>query len=711
MYNLYVRRGIYCLFYLIFFASFTAFAQKESSPHKNYRTERDRLIRYLEVNSTDAKPIVDRFESDINKIYTSIRADNKLSVTEKEKSIRSLVFLIKELNTSLIQRKLSIYDIAGTVKTYNDVLRAIITHKPLDNLLAPVGPRRTQLIASAFTQFKEHTLLDDIATYKRVIDNPEFILQFLESNPGFRLADSLLMYAAAYDPLKLAFYFQKNRPVIGNRVRSTSNIYIRQIALISDNKNASELLPFITQMARREITPEEILHKRTEVLTYFQLLVNTLQSSIRSGESDFMFIKPLRQALHQKAVSFYVNQVNELHDASESVRFASVKDLRPQDLYYIITTSGEDLYTSSYLGLYKRLMEQLKPQPADSLFDLVQYDNFRAFIRLAANYNVLNDFLGRLSPEKKKSILKQFIYGIDADPNTALEKAMDIADSFTGIGEATEVNQFIQSELQSNLNRCKAARDFLGTRLYSILADILSLVNKDAHAGQVWAKLGDYETLKHKSLENQRGEIIEVVLFYGDEDGVSSFNNFLRHYNDKKKWEIVKNHNWINIRSLTDPSLIIYANLPLDIKDQLDLKAQDSLVAYLGRQSQEPSVLVHRGHSYHLDKTLNRLTPSVKLAILGSCGGYNKAISVASINPDVQVIGSKKTGAKSINDPIIDEINENLINKKDLNWPEIWKNLEKQFSKDPGALNLFNEYFPPGENLGLFVLKLFNYYK
>ena len=124
----------------------------------------------------------------------------------------------------------------------------------------------------------------------------------------------------------------------------------------------------------------------------------------------------------------------------------------------------------------------------------------------------------------------------------------------------------------------------------------------------------------------------------------------------------------------------------------------------------EPTVLIHRGHSYHLDKTLRRLNPTVKLAILGSCGSYNKGISIATISPDVQVIGSKKTGSKSINDPIINVINETLLNNKDLYWPEIWKKLAARFSKDEATLNLFNEYFPPSDNLSLFVLKLFNYY-
>ena len=131
---------------------------------------------------------------------------------------------------------------------------------------------------------------------------------------------------------------------------------------------------------------------------------------------------------------------------------------------------------------------------------------------------------------------------------------------------------------------------------------------------------------------------------------------------------------------------------------------------FLQQESIEPVVLVHRGHSYHVDNTLKRLTPAIRLAILGSCGGSNSAISIANINPDAQLIVSKKTGSKSINDPIISVINESLLNNEDLFWPMIWEKLSARFSKDEFTRNLFNEYIPPGKNVSLFVLKLFNFY-
>ena len=405
-----------------------------------------------------------------------------------------------------------------------------------------------------------------------------------------------------------------------------------------------------------------------------------------------------------------MNPINELHNAEDAVRFAPADGLRPEDIYYIITSCGDELYTSSYLGLYKRLMEHFKDQSVDSLFGIMQYDNFSSFIRLAANYNVLADFLHNMLPERRKELLKRFIAGIENNTNKGLEKAMDIADSFTGLRTFPDINELIQAELRSNLDRCMSGQQYLGIRLYSILLQLFELVNQEKDLHKLWATLGNYEVLKRDALLNKDGEIIQLVLFYGDEDGVASFSNFIKLYTDTSKWKIAKNKNWISIRSVSDQTLTIYANRPLDGKLELDLKAQDSLVAFLQQQSLQPAILVHRGHSYHLDKTLKRLTPYVKLAILGSCGSYNKAISIAGINPDVQVIGSKKAGSKSVNDPVIDVINETLAGKNDLVWTEIAKKLAGRFSKDEATLNVFNEYFFPANNVSLFVLKLFNYY-
>jgi hypothetical protein len=329
---------------------------------------------------------------------------------------------------------------------------------------------------------------------------------------------------------------------------------------------------------------------------------------------------------------------------------------------------------------------------------------------MTANYNVLTDFLNKMPEGKAAALVDRFISGIESHTNSGLEKAMDIAESFTGLDSAFVISDMIQKELQSNLSRCKSSQLYFGVRIYSILLQVFDLVKQKNSLNKLWTTLGNYEMLERKSLLNKNGEIVQVVLFYGDDDGTASFNNFQKLFTDTTKWKTTKNANWATIRSVSDQPIVIYANLPLDTKGELDIKAQDSLFIFLKQESIEPVVLVHRGHSYHLDNTLKRLTPSIRLAILGSCGGSNSAISIATINPDAQLIVSKKTGSKSINDPIINVINETLLNKEDLLWPIIWGELSARFSNDEFTRNLFNEYIPPGKNVSLFVLKLFNFY-
>jgi hypothetical protein len=704
------RLAIYLFSLILLLRPFSTVAQ---SANKLLKEQENRFIRQLNNVSLDSgivRPISRYADVELNNIHKLINSEWGLLAAEKEKALRSLVYFLQQLGENIAQQKSDIYDVAGSLESYESILKALAFRKSFGNLLIPLGQRRSQLLATAFREYKEHVYLDNIAIFKRMASTPEFIIRFLETKPDFYFADSLLATLAVYDPKKIFNYVNQGRTVLMNNLQNTENIYLRQLVTISNDRNASELLPFIIQLAEYRLTGDTVLQTRTDVVKYFQLLVNTLRESNASKDSTIIFQKLLRRGLKEKSLSFYVDYINEQHGASDAVRFAAVKGLRPEDIYYIITSTGEELYTSSYLGLYKRLMEHFKTQSADSLFQIVQYDNFRTFIRLAANYNVLDDFLSKMQIDKTKEVLSRFIGGIETDPNSGLEKAMDIADSFTGFDSVIAIRDIMKTELQSNLDRCRTAHSYFGVKLYSILLEVFDVVNQKNSANKLWTTLGNYEILKQNTLQNKKNEIIELVLFYGDEDGVASFANFQKMFSDTSKWKTTKNNSWISVRSVSDQPIVIYANRPLDYKEELDLRAQDSLMDFLKLQSEEPTVLVHRGHSYHLEKTLQRLQPSVKLAILGSCGSYNKAISIATINPDVQIIGSKKTGAKSINDPIIQIINETLMSRKDLYWPEIWASLASRFSKDEATLNLFNEYIPPGKNLGLFVLKLYNFY-
>lgn len=151
----------------------------------------------------------------------------------------------------------------------------------------------------------------------------------------------------------------------------------------------------------------------------------------------------------------------------------------------------------------------------------------------------------------------------------------------------------------------------------------------------------------------------------------------------------------------------IYANLPLNNEDGQDIKAQDMLAKHLKELHVEPSILILRGHSYHLINSFKFFSPSIQLGILGSCGGYTEIIEILKKNQRVQVISTKQIGSRQVNEPMLRLMNTKLLNGQDLVWSELWDKLEDQFKGNKLLNDYFKEYVPPYKNIALLVSALY----
>src|SRR5690606_12774077 len=148
------------------------------------------------------------------------------------------------------------------------------------------------------------------------------------------------------------------------------------------------------------------------------------------------------------------------------------------------------------------------------------------------------------------------------------------------------------------------------------------------------------------------------------------------------------------------------ANMPLEEPE--DEVAIGKLCDYMKENGIKPTVLVHRGHSYHLPLTLDRLSKENRIVILGSCGGYHNLSTVLSKAPNANIISSKQTGAMSINEPIIKAINDQILAGQDINWITTWQALGRQFSTANKSIKeMFDDYMPPHKNLGAIFIKAY----
>ncbi len=138
-------------------------------------------------------------------------------------------------------------------------------------------------------------------------------------------------------------------------------------------------------------------------------------------------------------------------------------------------------------------------------------------------------------------------------------------------------------------------------------------------------------------------------------------------------------------------------------------KLKKILVEYLDANGWKPSVVIHRGHSYHLPYTIKQLPENAKIIMLGSCGGYQNLKNILNYAPDAHIISTKQTGTKNVNKPIIDALDNTFRAGNSVDWRQMWANLTTSFSKAPKDVReTFEDYIPPQKNLGALFIKAYH---
>lgn len=554
--------------------------------------------------------------------------------------------------------------------------------------------------------------------------HPDEILQELRKNPYVPFADSLLKVAAHRNVGRFYDYAQAKGPLT-NRINSHPDTLVRMIGRMAGSRNGQIYFPFLDNLLRGKITLQQIDSVKDNDFNYFRLLVKTrieyagrLLPPMRDTPTE---LKALTTMLASKAHQLFVREINGLHDVNDpNVRFRSLERLTPQELYYVAVLSEDEIYTSSYVsGVYPRIFQRMANPRGDSLLMSVNGDYFRKFIKMTAGYNTLNHFLGTMGKEEAETLMKAFVIGLERKKNDRdddLEDAVDVADSYSSIMDKNkELASFILNEVKWNYEKNVQDNNKRGMVIYNLLkilfesADTSRKIDLSAMLGIPSIYGQDYAPLTDDS-----GRVIQQVFFYGDEDkdGQNSYINFMGMFRNKPEWKVdERNPDWTSIRSAKGKPVYIYANKPLykpNVEEDLDEKAQLKLIEYLDKHNLKPTVVVHRGHSYHLPYTLKKLSPYARIVVLGSCGGYNNLNEVLTICRDAHIISSKQVGTKTVNEPILEAINSNLVAGKNIDWISMWKELSGRFKTGP-AKEKFDDYIPPYKNLGAIFIKA--YYK
>ncbi len=554
-----------------------------------------------------------------------------------------------------------------------------------------------------FAQSTETQLIADNTMLQQKADDDKTVMQKLLRNPNMPGAGEKIK-AIAYKNPDLVYTYASSGSALSKKIRNSDDPLVNTIGKMATMKTGRLYFPFLDDLYRGAQTFESIEPALKDDTKYFKLLVKTHINYANRVSNNEIPIghKDLSKKLKQKAIEIYVNNINGLHNASDAVRFRKLQSLSPEELYYVAVMGADEIYTSSYLGVYKRIFDKLKDKDAgDKLMKAVNYDHFKKWIKLAAGYNTLNDFLSKMETDQSIALMKRFVNRLDE--TNSLEDAVDVADAFASITDPT-LQLLILTEVQSNQEKATSTR---AKNIYNTLNTIF-LSKDSANNIDIPAALGINPVfyMPYNSLKDGDDRVVIEQFIYGDEIGPTDFAAFLATFRNSN-WKIINKPEWVEIVSVKGNNVTIYANKPLDERKGLDTKAQANLNDYLYKNNIHPTIAIHRGHSYHVRSTIEQLPSSAKVVLLGSCGGYQNLDDVLKACPQAHIIATKKVGTAIITQPLINHMADMLREGKDLNWPSIWTDLNAKF-KDKTSKDRFEDYVPPHKNLGAIFMIAYN---
>jgi hypothetical protein len=576
-----------------------------------------------------------------------------------------------------------------------------VTALPLPDALEPVEPIKIELDS----------------TLRTVLSLKKNILKTIQNIPAFineKYAEEILLYAAQREPdelfkkvetfmrrpfavkvLELCAY---NAPVSVKRYLYNSSHPVNYILQQSKSPAIKKIFEANSQLGYQSkplLLLDNLINNRMSLTT-----AASVSGNPTSLYSEMVKIISLPQYAARYSIQHemrdyslrFVREINDKIAVGGTQPFYSVETFNAAELYYLMLYGRDEVFTSTFNGLFNRFMLKLPGGSGAVFLQSVSKNQFRDFLSLCSNYGVLEEFLSKFSSAESKQLLSDYISNLEKEGDN-LSSVVLVAEAIANLSNAAVLTS-IQLEIKKEYERVTTANDQIGISIYGVLS---SIVSGNAKTEANWFRkisrqfsIAPVSSLALTSLFNSGDACIEQMYFYNDDDGRSSFINFMNTYKNQSAWSIEDRNSYVRISSTEGRQIEILANKP-----EYEENGVNAIAAYLKSRNETPTIVVHRGHSFHTESTLEKVPGSARLVFVGSCGGFYK-ISIALENaPEAHIISTKQIGTKSVNDAMIFALNETIRQGKDIVWNDFWDKMREKFTNN----QYFSDYIPPHKNL------------
>lgn len=664
--------------------------------------------------------VTDALNRKIKDILCFIESSDKIpSNNEKIRQLNYVEEIVRSFRINWRAKKLNASFAPLLIDNFEKILKVNIDNQSMASLIREAPYEVGVINCEVFANNIGYLDSKKIVYIKFCTLNADKILATIRPYYNESFADSLVVQACINDPKQLYDYASSISSPEAKLIRRNTNQMVKSVARLSQTPNALRYYPFLDDILKGKQSIDSLkkyvddgINGYDSVGYYKQLVkteINYYARLIKKDTPIAMFgTNGLRDMLHVKAIKHFITPINELHEQNNlSIRMKAIEPLTAEELYYMIVMGENDIYTSSYKHSFSKLIQLLGASPrTDKLLLNVRMDFFKKFIKMAANYNQLDTVLKMMPQDNATTLMKAFVSNLDEAAD--LEDAVDVADSYSSINDKQLLKNMLKN-VGENEESSKEENNEKGIIIYGLLNTIFK--SADDNSIDLTSQIGipSIYAIDNKYISDDSGRVIQQVFFYGDPDGKKYFPAFKNSFNPND-WKITTTKEWVEIKSIKGKKVWIYANLPLDSDKNLDDTAQIHLINYLRKKELNPTVIVHRGHSYWLPRTIARMSGSAKVILLGSCGGYKNLSEILEVSPDAHIISTKEIGKGDINKPIINYLNQTFVSGKQLVWKDMWASLSKVFYADPNKAmrESWDDYIPPYKNLGAIFIKAYN---
>jgi hypothetical protein len=570
--------------------------------------------------------------------------------------------------------------------------------KPLRGFVRDIGVNRLRILANAFVGLPLGDTLQMAVSLKEAQAFHQRIPALIGQPKYERFSQQILSYFVSEEPEFYLREINKNEALQRYTAASTDQ-KVLAVHSLKDVQNTTRIIPFSLAIQEGRMTLDSVRmlsEKPRSYLAAYTKEVFDLYNSEDSSRKNFLsgFLN------HQNAevAKMFVGPINQLHESADRERYYVLRGLTPQELYLIMVGGSAEFYTSSFTYTFNLWLKEVEKQGIDSFFNGINYYEFGKFLNVTSGYGLFRKFIEKMDQNNFARVFSKYLA---TNINSSRTDRQLIVDGMSCSEILWEVRGFpeARNSLLASLTEAKAKQqqaDVLVQRMYTSFSHIL----QDSLEGRLKAIQDEYNVMAVQRLK-LKDTIVQVGLFYDDEDGASSFRNYLS-FLPESSWSREDRGSYMVFRSKTGNPFYIFLNKPNSEKGEL--AAQQEMLAAVENEGLQISYFTHRGHSYHLLKSLKLLPQSSQIVYLGSCGGYNEVYKVFEANPDAHIISTRNVGSRFINDPILSRINQKAIANENIPWNEIWSSLDKSFTSK-NTRDLFSAYIPPNRYIGIMFIR------